>query len=144
MNWTEENGTLLPPLLLQLPLYEREAEDPNQEMTSSSAWFHISIKYITWIKSTKQTSKRDTREKWGYWSEVLNKWTSPSSDVHRCVECSRGIKVQLSQRRAEYLSCGDVLFSFPRVRRSRKYIKAKSHITSNLHNALDLLYIMSF
>lgn len=124
------------------PLYEREAEDPDWEMASSGAWSHISIKYITWINSIKLTSKRDTREKWGYWSEVLNKRTSPRSDVLRCAECSRGIKVQLPQRRAGYLSCADVQ-SFLKVRKSRKYIKAKNHI-SNLHNALDLLYMTSF
>lgn len=56
----------------------------------------------------------------------------------------KGDQSSTSSEEAEYLSCGDVLFSFPRVRTPRKYIKAKSHITSNLHNAVDLLYMVSF
>lgn len=127
------------------PLYERETEDLNQEVISSSAQFYISEKCITLIKSIEEGSKRETREKWGYWVEVLNKWTSPRSDVQRSVGCSGGTKVQLPQWRAEYLSSGNVLLLFPRVGRYRKYIKAYNHnITSDLHNALDSLYTISF
>lgn len=41
---------------------KEKLEDPNQEVTSASASFHISIKCISLIKTIKEAIKRETGE----------------------------------------------------------------------------------
>lgn len=84
------------------------------DIIERQAWYCL-IKCITLIKSIKETNKRQTVEKWGYWSEVLHKWLSLGANVNRHVAHSRTNRIQAARWQVTYLSCGDALNSLPKM-----------------------------